>query len=459
MNRIMSHSTLSSDNYVESTDKITISSRKKRMISKHKVYSQKRGVSFTQDEMFRHRNLGKEEERALGEKVAGAQSLRRDISSLLLNMIDVDSEKEEDIEKLTDLPYIKESRALANMDAENGSAFYLNDAKVGNWMYGTLQEDDLAVLSDKDIVNHLKIKGGKSELLNILRVGYEARNELIECNLKLVSFIGRKWLRRSSKPSASTSLASVYGSGDSTTPSLDEVVQEGVLGLTRAVEKYDPDRGYRLSTYATHWITNYVRECFRCASTSCLKVPGALHDIKATHYTILRRAQDMGEPVPKDEDIAIEIGVNLKRLKTALKVTRGLLSIDSALYASANAKGSAAGGDSAGERPLLLSDTLHCPEPKPEDLLELSLLRQCLENIMATELSPHERDVIRLRLGLDDGQTKTVKEVVEVCGGSVSQAEVRSAERRAYKKLRSRHALHSPSLCDFLDHDENVFSF
>jgi len=98
-----------------------------------------------------------------------------------------------------------------------------------------------------------------------------------------------------------------------------------------------------------------------------------------------------------------------------------------------------------------MSDTLQCHEPKPEDYVQLSLLRQCLENAMASELSPHERDVVRLRLGLDDGQTRTVREVVEVCGGSISQADVRSAEKRALKKLRAPNTVHMQNLRGFLD--------
>lgn len=70
---------------------------------------------------------------------------------------------------------------------------------------------------------------------------------------------------------------------------------------------------------------------------------------------------------------------------------------------------------------------------------------------MASELSPHERDVIRLRLGLDDGVQRTIKEVVEVCGGSISVAEVRMAEKRAYKKLRAPCALSNYKLIAFVD--------
>jgi len=70
---------------------------------------------------------------------------------------------------------------------------------------------------------------------------------------------------------------------------------------------------------------------------------------------------------------------------------------------------------------------------------------------MATELSPHERDVVRLRLGLDDGVTRTVREVVEFCGGGLSMADVRSAEQRALKKLRSPYTVHTYKLLAHLD--------
>mmetsp|Transcript_59003 Transcript_59003/g.175437 ORF Transcript_59003/g.175437 Transcript_59003/m.175437 type:complete len:129 (-) Transcript_59003:119-505(-) len=89
-------------------------------------------------------------------------------------------------------------------------------------------------------------------------------------------------------------------------------------------------------------------------------------------------------------------------------------------------------------------------EPRPEDNVELSLLRQCLENAMASELSPHERDVLRLRLGLDDGQSRSVREVVEVCGGGIRAADVRSAERRAFKKLRAPSSLEAHHLSDYM---------
>jgi DNA-directed RNA polymerase sigma subunit (sigma70/sigma32) len=118
---------------------------------------------------------------------------------------------------------------------------------------------------------------------------------------------------------------------------------------------------------------------------------------------------------------------------------------------SGSYKGSAAGGDGSNSQELLILDTLRCAEPKPEDQVEISFLRQCLENAMATELTPYERDVLRLRLGLDSGEGKTVREVVEICGGSVTMSDVRSAERRAFKKLRSPTSVHTHNLLEYLD--------
>lgn len=82
----------------------------------------------------------------------------------------------------------------------------------------------------------------------------------------------------------------------------------------------------------------------------------------------------------------------------------------------------------------------------------MSLLRQCLENAMASELSPHERDILRLRHGLDDGVSRSVREVVEMCGGALSLSEVRTAELRAFRKLRSPYSVHNYHLLGFLDY-------
>jgi RNA polymerase primary sigma factor len=316
--------------------------------------------------------------------------------------------------------------------------------------------DDLddTMLSDDDILYGLDLAGGRDELRRILMDGSLSRDALIRCNVKLVVSIAKKWARNTARMTNSDGghkLAAIYA-GSTTRPSLDEAIQEGIVGLARAADRFDAKREFRFSTYATYWITNQVRICFQRASTGSLRVPAPYHDIKTRYKKIIRRCVETNTPVPPDEELAVQVGVTLNRMRKALHYTRPLISLDAPLHAGMGAsRGSNAGGDGVGERQILVSDLLACQERNPDEAVELSLLRQCLENAMASELSPHERDVIRLRLGLDDGVARSAREVVDVCGGSISIAEVRNAEKRAYRKMSSPFAMHTRQLLSYLD--------
>eukprot|EP00581_Thalassiosira_minuscula_P018026 CAMPEP_0183734574 /NCGR_PEP_ID=MMETSP0737-20130205/44195_1 /TAXON_ID=385413 /ORGANISM="Thalassiosira miniscula, Strain CCMP1093" /LENGTH=665 /DNA_ID=CAMNT_0025968087 /DNA_START=194 /DNA_END=2187 /DNA_ORIENTATION=- len=344
--------------------------------------------------------------------------------------------------------------------------------------YTPLLHIPLHQLTESDVVEDLGIAGGKSELMNVLLDGAYAREVLMRRNVKLVMSIAKNWMRNS----FSTANANLRGNGgggygdggtnkkkgDKGTlsflsqmyegswdrPSLDEAVQEGMLGLARAVDKYDPERGLRFSTYATHWITSYVRVCFQRAVTGCLRVPSQLHDIKAAYNKIIKDHLHLGSDPPAKKNIAAQLGISEKRLRTAIRATGSLVSVDAPVMAASGGgsyKGSMAGGDGANSQELLILDTLKCAEPRPEDQVEISFLRQCLENAMATELTPYERDILRLRLGLDSGEGMTVRQIVEISGGSISMSDVRSAERRAFKKLRSPTSVHTHNLLAYLD--------
>jgi RNA polymerase sigma factor (sigma-70 family) len=336
--------------------------------------------------------------------------------------------------------------------------------------YTPLLHIPLHELSESDVITTLNIAGGRTELVNILLEGAYAREILMRRNVKLVTSIAKQWMRNSFSTAnanlGSSSSTTTNNSGRSTRkylsqmyegswdrPSLDEAVQEGMLGLARAVDKYDPERGLRFSTYATHWITSYVRVCFQRAVTGCLRVPSQLHDIKAAYQKIVKDHLVSGEEPPAQTVIAKTLGITPQRLSTAIRATGSLVSVDAPVISpgSGSYKGSAAGGDGGNSQELLILDTLKCAEPKPEDQVEISFLRQCLENAMASELTPYERDVLRLRLGLDSGTGKTVREIVEICGGGVTMSDVRSAERRAFKKLRSPTSVHTHNLLAYLD--------
>ena len=200
---------------------------------------------------------------------------------------------------------------------------------------------------------------------------------------------------------------------------------------------------------------------------------------KSAYKRIVKDHYLESQAPPEMKSIAKQLGITEQRLNTAIQATSSLISVDAPviLPGSGSYKGSAAGGDGGSNQELLILDTLrwyvsvgafgtrsiipylltlyvattHSVEPRPEDQVEISFLRQCLENAMATELTPYERDILRLRLGLDSGEGKTVRQIVEICGGSVTTADIRAAERRAFKKLRSPTSVHTHNLLAYLE--------
>jgi RNA polymerase primary sigma factor len=317
-----------------------------------------------------------------------------------------------------------------------------------------------AELTEEDIVSSLQIPGGRKEMESILLNGASARDTLIRSNLKLVSSICKRWARIFSKSGSDSndSLFSIY-SGGWDRPSLSEATQEGVIGLATAVERFDPSRGLRFSTYATYWITNSVRQCFQRSSTGCLRLPINYYDTRTRFKTLVRQYYEMDGSVPSMDVLARELGLPERRLQLILSLTQPLVSMDGLLRPKGGlTRAGKAGNVNRLEDNLLLSDTL--PDASsdradyssnPMDRVELSFLRQQLEHAMAVELVPFERDVLRLRLGLDDGVMRTCREVAVECGGRLKSSEIRSTEQRALKKLRSPVALATYKLLTYLD--------
>ena len=250
--------------------------------------------------------------------------------------------------------------------------------------YTSLLHLPINELSNYDIIHTLKISGGRQELIDVLLDGAYAREVLMRRNVKLVMSISKNWMRNSFSTTNSNLSGAGAGAGggaggnsngnkksnDKSTkkyfsqmyegswdrPSLDEAVQEGMLGLARAVDKYDPERGLRFSTYATHWITSYVRICFQRAVTGCLRVPSQLHDIKNKYNKIVKDHIQIGEEVPEQEYIAEQLGISEQRLRIALRATGSLVSVDAPINGGSY-KGSMAGGDGNSQE-LLILDTL-----------------------------------------------------------------------------------------------------
>ena len=313
-------------------------------------------------------------------------------------------------------------------------------------------DQDLYLLSPQVVATRFT-KYNCTSLESIRRVlakGSHARTTLIRSNLRLVVSISKKTMSQSNVESMPSS---IWYMGGWDRPSLDEVIQEGVLGLVRAVDKWELERGLKFGTYATHWITSYVRMCLQENETGCLRIPSNLQAIKTRYKQLRRKKREMSLPMPSEDELAQELGVTPNRLQTALRVTSTLVSLDDAISSfSSGLKGSAAGESSSNQRANSIGDLLEeTTESKPEDYVNRMLLRQALENAMAVELSPHERDILRMRNGLEDGQARTVKQIVEDLGGVLTMTDVRNVERKAFAKLRNPTVMYTHGLLAYLD--------
>jgi RNA polymerase sigma factor (sigma-70 family) len=243
---------------------------------------------------------------------------------------------------------------------------------------------------------------------------------------------------------------SFFSSADSQ-PSLDEAVQEGIFGLSTAAERFEPERNLKFGTYATHWITNSIRNCFNQKREVGVRVPVYFHVYRQKYQAFVREQYKKTGGSVSLEDAAKELELSPDRLTFILTATTAPVSIDAAPNSRDFSQAGKAGADDQVDGSFTLANVLKCDEPTLLDQIEVSLLRQCLENAMATELSPHERDVLRLRHGLDDGVSRTIRQVAEICGGSLSQSDVRTAEIRACRKLRSPYSVYTVQLHEFLD--------
>ena len=291
------------------------------------------GAVFQRNEMVEHTLLTKEEEIELGRRVVKARELREKVENLVEEQdmaaalveedeaFDPEEEKDEvDMDFLSyELEYLslygfRPGEKQKNYDLEDDlmidhvqhRSLHLDQLKsnennvtpkkakrsgyrngsssstANNNSYTPLLHIPIHQLSDVDVIC-LGIPGGKAEAIDILLEGAHAREMLMRKNIKLVISIAKNWMKNSfTTQNANFGKLSMMYEGSWDRPSLDEAVQEGVLGLARAVDKYDPEKGYKFSTYATHWVTSYVRVCFQRASTGCLRVPSQLHDIKVS---------------------------------------------------------------------------------------------------------------------------------------------------------------------------------
>jgi len=297
------------------------------------------------------------------------------------NGIEVKEAKEFlEVEKIAEKP--KKAPPLGTLDPVQ---MYLKE--IGQYSFITPQEE-------KELSKRIE----KGDL--------EAKKKLAQANLRLVVSIAKRYIGRS--------------------PNLTllDLIQEGNLGLFRAVEKFDWRRGYKFSTYATWWIRQAITRALADQSRT-IRIPVHMVETLSKFVQARRRLlQELGrEPLP--EEIAAEMGLSVEKVRHIMKISQATISLETPV--------------GEGDSDSILAEFVKDEEGVPPSLSAArNLLRERLKEILV-DLTPREQKILSMRFGLEDGITHTLEEVGKEFG--VTRERIRQIEAKALERIREHRKL------------------
>jgi len=304
---------------------------------------------------------------------------------------------------------------LSDISSDDSIGLYLREMACVP-LLSTQEEITLAQLLEKGqkaqrrLSKDVRDPEERRRLERAVNEGKAAREHLIKANTRLVVSIAKKYMGRG-------------------VPFLD-LIQEGNLGLMKAVEKFDYRRGYRFSTYATWWIRQTITRAIADQGRT-IRVPVHMSDrIRRLYKTARRLEQERGRK-PTPEEIAEELDIEPHKVRWMLKVSWRPISLEKPI-----------GEEEDSELGSFIEDD---QTPTPTQSAYEHLLREKMEEVLAT-LTPREARILRLRFGLLDGRSYTLEEVGQKFG--LTRERIRQIEGKALRRLR--HPRRSRQLKEYL---------